>query len=159
MSPHPLYSHLMNTFTKSVVLSIVSALAALSVAAAELEWHTDLAKAKAKAESEKKQILINFTGSDWCGFCIKLQKEVFTQDDFKEFAAKNLVLVEIDFPRKKEQPADLKAANKKLQDEYQVKGFPTLVLLDSNGKKVGQMVGYGGGGTKAVLKQVGATKG
>jgi protein disulfide-isomerase len=144
---------------KPILVSLVAALAALSLHAAELEWHTDLVKAQAKAKAEKKQVLVNFTGSDWCGFCIKLQKEVFTTDEFKEFAGKNLVLVELDFPRKKELPADLKAANKKLQDQYQVKGFPTLLLLDGDGKKVGQMVGYGGGGTKAVLEKVGATKG
>lgn len=143
---------------KKILVCLITALAALSLHAAELEWLTDLPKAQAKAKAEKKDVLINFTGSDWCGFCIKLQKEVFTTDEFKEFATKNFVLVELDFPRKKELSADLKAANKKLQDQYQVKGFPTLVLLDGDGKKVGQMVGYGGGGFKAVIEKLGASK-
>jgi len=140
---------------KPILLTIAATLAALSLHAAELQWHTDLAKARAEAEAAKKQILINFTGSDWCGFCIKLQKEVFSTPEFAEFAKRNLVLVEIDFPRKKEQPAELKAANKKLQDQYKVSGFPTLILLDSHGKKTGEMVGYGGGGPDAVLKKLG----
>lgn len=140
---------------KSILLTIAATLAALSLNAAELQWHTDLAKAKEKAAAENKQVLINFTGSDWCGFCIKLQKEVFSTPEFVEFANKKLVLVEIDFPRKKEQSAELKAANKKLQDQYKVSGFPTLILLDSHSKKTGEMVGYGGGGPDAVLKKLG----
>lgn len=140
---------------KPILLTIAAALAALSLNAAELQWHTDLAKAKEKAAAENKQILINFTGSDWCGFCIKLQKEVFSKPEFAEFANKQLVLVELDFPRNKEQSAELKAANKKLQEQYKVSGFPTLILLDSHGKKTGEMVGYGGGGLDAVLKKLG----
>lgn len=130
---------------------MVVGFAALSLSAADLEWHTDLAKAQAKAKAENKRVLIDFTGSDWCGFCIKLHKEVFSTSEFAEYAKKNLVLVEIDFPRSKPQSAELKAANEKLQKEYKVRGFPTLVVLDGNGKKLGEMVGYGGGGPKAVI--------
>ena len=144
---------------KKLLFSIVAGLAALSLSAAELEWHTDLAKAQAKAKAEKKMVLIDFTGSDWCGFCIKQQKEVFNTPEFAEYAKKNLILVEIDFPNKKEQSAEVKAANKKLKEEYAVRGFPTLVLLDSNGKKLGQEVGYGGGGPKAVIAKLEQLKG
>ncbi len=125
--------------------------AALSLSAADLEWHTDLAKAQAKAKAENKRVLIDFTGSDWCVFCIKLHKEVFTTPEFAAYAKKNLVLVEIDFPHKTPQSAELKRVNEKLQKEYKVRGFPTVVVLDSAGKKLGEMVGYGGGGPKAVI--------
>lgn len=130
---------------------MVVGFAALSLSAADLEWHTDLAKAQAKAKAENKRVLIDFTGSDWCGFCIKLHKEVFATPEFAEYAKKNLVLVEIDFPHKTPQSAELKQANEKLQKEYKVRGFPTLVVLDSAGKKLGEIVGYGGGGPKAVI--------
>jgi len=145
---------IMNPF-KHLACSLLAALAVWAVQAAEPKWHTDLAKAKEKARAANKHILINFTGSDWCGFCIKLQKEVFSKPEFAEYAQKHLVLVEIDFPRNKEQPETLKTANRKLQKEYKVSGFPTLLLLDSQGKKVGQMVGYGGGGLDSVLSKLG----
>lgn len=131
----------------------------LTAGAAEPKWHTDLAKAQALAKTENKKVLINFTGSDWCGFCIKLHKEVFATPEFQEFAAKNLVLVEADFPRNKTLPAELKAANEKLKDQHKVRGYPTLVILDSQGKKLGEIVGYGGGGPKAVIDKIKDAKG
>lgn len=137
---------------------LTAALLAGSLQAAELTWLTDLDQAKARAAAEKKYVLLNFTGSDWCPFCVKLQKEVFSKPEFAEYAQKHLVLVEIDFPRKKEQPPELKKANKKLQDQHKVTGFPTLVLLDSQGKQVGKKVGYGGGGLAAVLADLGLEK-
>jgi protein disulfide-isomerase len=141
---------------KKLFLSLIIAAAALAHATAGEDWLTDLEKAKAKAKEEKKAVLINFTGSDWCGFCIKLQKEVFTKPEFKEYADKNLVLVEVDFPSKKKLPADLKKANEKLKDEFKIEGFPTLVVLDANGKKLGEEVGFGGGGPKEFIKTIDA---
>lgn len=123
--------------------------------AAEPTWLTDLATAKTRAAAEKKHILINFTGSDWCGFCIKLHREVFSKPEFADYARQHLVLVELDFPRRKEQPEELKAANRKWRDHYKVTGFPTLILLDHRGQEVGKMVGYGGGGLSAVLEKLG----
>ncbi len=127
--------------------------------AAELQWHTDLAKAQAQARTSNKKVLINFTGSDWCGYCIRLQKEVFATPEFQEFAQKNLVLVEVDFPRRKTLPKAQKAANEKLKTEYQIRGFPTLVILDSEGKKLGEIEGYGGGGPRGVIEKIEAAKG
>lgn len=129
--------------------------AALAVAqAGELTWLTDLAKAQTLAKTEKKAVLINFTGSDWCSFCIKLKKEVFDTAEFQKYAAEKLVLVELDFPKKKTLPDDVKKANAAAKDKYQVRGFPTLVLLGSDGAKLGQKVGYGGGGSAAVIKEL-----
>ena len=129
------------------------------VSAGELDWGTDLAQAQARAKAENKKVLINFTGSDWCGFCIKLHKEVFATPEFQEYAKKNLVLVEADFPRRTSLPADLKAANDKLKQEHKVTGFPTLVVLSGSGARLGQIVGYGGGGPKAVIARLDGLKG
>ena len=82
---------------------------------------------------------MDFTGSDWCGWCIKLQKEVFSQPEFKEYASKNLVLVEVDFPRSKKIADDLKAQNESLAQHFQVQGFPTIIVLDSEGKSLGEL--------------------
>src|SRR6056297_1133897 len=81
-------------------------------------WGTDWEAAKAESKKTGKPILINITGSDWCGWCIRLEKKVFTTDTFKTFAKENLVLMEADFPRKKELPAALKEQNEKLKDKY-----------------------------------------
>ncbi len=145
---------------KRTLLTMLTALTVLALPsqADEVAWHTDLPKALATAKAENKKVLVNFTGSDWCGFCIKLQKEVFTKPEFQEYAKKNLVLVEADFPHNKKLPAEVKAANEKLKKEHQVKGYPTLVLLDSKGATLGKMVGYGGGGWTKVLAELESTK-
>jgi protein disulfide-isomerase len=91
-------------------VAIFAASTALALASTD-GWLTDWEAAKAKSKTEDKPILINLTGSDWCGWCIKLEKSVFSKKEFKEFAAKNLILMEADFPRKTKQPADLKKQN------------------------------------------------
>jgi protein disulfide-isomerase len=86
-----------------------------------------------------------------------LEKEVFGGSDFADYATKNLVLVEVDFPHKKKQSKELKKTNEKLQEQYKVEGFPTVVLLDAEGKKVGEEVGYDSSeGPKAYLKNLDA---
>ncbi|MBL6829208.1 MAG: thioredoxin family protein, partial [Puniceicoccaceae bacterium] len=105
------------------------------------DWMTDFAAAKIKAAAEQKPLLLDFTGSDWCGWCIKLDKEVFSQKVFKEFAADNLVLVELDFPRGKEQSEDLKAQNKALSEKYGIRGFPTILVLSPEGELI-EKTGY-----------------
>jgi len=113
---------------------------------------TDYKKALETAKAEKKPVMVNFTGSDWCGWCIKLKKEVFSQSDFQKFAKEKLVLLEVDFPQKKELPAETKAQNDKLQKEFQIQGYPTIVILDPSGKELDRG-GYQPGGTKGFLKQ------
>jgi thioredoxin-related protein len=124
----------------------------LQAGAEELQWLTDLPKAQAKAKEEKKLVMLDFTGSDWCGWCIKLNKEVFSKSEFSDYAKKNLVLVEVDFPRQKKQSAEQKKANQALQEKYQIRGYPTLVVLDGDGKKVGEL-GYVPGGPKAFIEE------
>ncbi len=135
---------------KRLALTLLAGCALLEAGAAELKWSTDLPKALAKAKAENKLVLMDFTGSDWCPWCIKLNKEVFSQPAFVEYAEKNIVPVEIDFPRKKEQSAELKKANAKLQEKYGIQGYPTVIVLNGAGKKVGEL-GYQPGGPKPFI--------
>ncbi len=107
----------------------------------KLAWLTDFEEAKEQARAQNKTLLINFTGSDWCPPCIMLEKEVFKQPEFVAYAAKNLVLVEVDFPRIKMQSREAKAANQKLANQFGIEGFPTVVLLDAGGQPLGAL-GY-----------------
>ena len=113
-------------------------------------WTTDYNKALAQAKAENKMVLVDFTGSDWCPWCKKLDSEVFDQPKFKDYAKKNLILVECDFPRAKEQPADVKRQNEELQDQFNIQGYPTVIVLNPNGKKVGEL-GYEPGGPDVFL--------
>jgi thioredoxin-related protein len=112
-----------------------------TAAAESAQWLTDFEAAKAKAHAENKLLLMKFTGSDWCPPCMMLEKQVFSKPEFAEYAAKHLVLLELDFPRRKELPAEQRAANTKLAQEYGIEGFPTVIVLDANAKPLGQF-GY-----------------
>lgn len=139
---------------KTLLTTLLAATLFWQVNAAESTWLTDLPKAEAQAKAENKIILIDFTGSDWCGWCIKFKKDVLDTPEFKEYAAKNVVLVELDFPSKKAQSDELKKANAALKDKYGVKGFPTLVVLDKDGKEIGRQRGYSEGGPKAFIEKL-----
>jgi len=117
-----------------------------SGAFAAADWETDYGKALAKAKGENKRVLLDFSGSDWCGPCIQLRNRVFTSKEFAAYAAKNLVLVEIDYPQRKKQSAELKKQNEELGHQYGIdeKGFPTIVLLDPAGKVIREFTGYDG---------------
>ena len=132
-------------------LCIFVATAGLALAG---DWSHDWEAAKSQAKKEGKPILINFTGTDWCGWCIKLEKEVFSKTDFKDYAKDNLVLMEVDFPRRKEQSAEVKTQNKKLDKEFKIKGYPTIFLLDADGNKLSGDIGYRKGGPKAYVKHL-----
>src|SRR5215470_16888834 len=139
---------------KKIVFGLLAGLALMSRAGAEeLQWLTDLPKAQAQAKTEQKLVMLDFTGSDWCGWCIKLNREVFSKPEFAEYAKKNLVLVEVDFPRSKKQTDELKKANQALQDKYSIEGYPTIIVLNAEGKKVGQL-GYQPGGPKAFIAEL-----
>ena len=125
----------------------------LAFAYAGSDWKTDFDAALETAKADGKEVLVNFTGSDWCGWCIKLDKEVFSQDAFKQFAASKLVLVKIDFPRKKEQSEALMAKNEALAEKYGIRGFPTILLLSPDGKLIGK-TGYQAGGPEAYVKHL-----
>jgi protein disulfide-isomerase len=137
---------------KHFLITITSMFAlALGAVAGESGWLDDFEAAKKQAKEENKTILINFTGSDWCGWCIRLEKEVFSKKEFKDFAKDNLVLMEADFPNKKKLSAKVKAQNKKLDKEYKVEGYPTLYLVDAEGKRLTDDIGYREGGAQAYV--------
>jgi thiol-disulfide isomerase/thioredoxin len=96
--------------------------------------------------------MFNFTGSDWCSWCIKLKEEVFSKPEFESFAGDHLVLVEVDFPRHSAQTEALKAANQEIAKKMGVTGFPTLVLFNSDGKVIGRS-GYKPGGAAAFVRE------
>lgn len=123
-----------------------------SAFAAEATWLTSYTDALAKAKEQNKPVLADFTGSDWCGWCKKLKAEVFDTDEFKAWAEKNVVLLELDFPRSIEQPAELKGQNSGLQERFKVKGFPTVIFLDAEGKELAR-TGYVKGGPKAWIAE------
>lgn len=141
----------MKTLLKTLAVLAVSSSLAL---AGSKGWETNWEAAKAKSKAENKPILINLTGSDWCGWCIKIEKEIFSTKEFQEFAAANVVLMEADFPRKKELSAELKKQNAVLKKEYLEEGYPTVFLLDAEGKKLSEDLGVLKGGTEAYIKTI-----
>jgi len=121
-------------------------------------WGDNFEKALAEAKAQKKLVLLDFTGSDWCGWCIKLHKEVFSKPEFEKYAKDNLVLVTVDFPQTKTLPAEVVAQNDKLQKKYGIEGYPTIIVLNPEGKKVGQL-GYQEGGPGPFTAKLDAMKG
>jgi len=120
------------------------------------EWITDYQAAIKFAKETNKPILINFTGSDWCGWCIKLVNEVFSKAEFEAYAKENLILLKLDFPRSIPQSAELKQQNQSLQKKFGITGYPTIILIDQNEKEIGRS-GYQQGGPVAYvnhLKQI-----
>ena len=117
------------------------------------DWMTDFEKAKAKAAERNVPILADFSGSDWCGWCIKLDKEVFSKEAFTAYAKDSLVLFLADFPMKKELPDAVKQQNETLSKRYGIEGYPTVLLLDKNGRELAR-TGYQKGGAKAYVEHL-----
>ena len=136
---------------KTILLCLL--LAAAPLQASDL-WNTDYTTSIAQAASQKKPVLLEFTGSDWCPPCMKQNKDVFEQPAFEEFAKNNLVLVKLDFPRSKPQSPEIKERNQQLAAQYQVQGFPTVILLNAEGKELAREVGYKGGGVPGFIDWV-----
>jgi disulfide reductase len=122
------------------------AFALITTIARGSEWQTDYDQALAAAKTANKCVLLNFTGSDWCGPCIQMHKAVFSKAAFLNYAKKNLVLVELDYPRRKSLPEKVTKQNERLSQQYHIdqSGYPTVVLLDPAGKVLGQLEGYSG---------------
>lgn len=133
-----------------MMTAVTLCLAVGSVVSASDGWLTDFTKAKAEAKMSKKIILADFAGSDWCGWCMRLDREVLSTPEFKKFAKKNLILLLVDFPRKKPQSSTIKKQNNELSAKYGVRGFPTVLLLDYNGKVIAR-TGYQRGGSAAYI--------
>jgi thioredoxin-related protein len=109
-------------------------LAAAPVFAAAEGWTEDYAAAKSQAEEQGKDLMLEFTGSDWCPPCKRLNEAVFSHDEFAKGAGKHFVLVKLDFPRSKPQSDELKAQNRSLQQQYAIRGYPTVMLTDALGR-------------------------
>ncbi|HTV61609.1 MAG TPA: thioredoxin fold domain-containing protein [Verrucomicrobiae bacterium] len=139
---------------KKIIVAMLACYAFIQIRAADLNWLTDLPQAQAQAKAENKLVLMDFTGSDWCPWCIKLDKEVFDQPEFADYAKTNLVLVELDFPRNKPQSDALKAANAALAKKYNIEGYPTVIALKPDGAVVWKQVGYAPGGPAAMIAQL-----
>ncbi len=132
-------------FVLSFIVFTIFAGCAKEAGSDNLTWETNLESAIKKAKAENKSILINFTGSDWCVWCQRLTNEVFSQSEFEKYAEEKLVLVKLDFPRNIEQTQETKMYNNNLAQQYGVKGFPTIILLNSSGVMIAQ-TGYQPGG-------------
>jgi len=137
-----------------ISLLIAVGLTLISItASAESSWVTDYKKAQEDAKAGKKLMLLDFTGSDWCGWCMKLDKEVFSTPEFQNYASRNLILVKLDFPRRRPQTEALKKQNEQLAQKYGIQGFPTIIVLNGQGEKVGEL-GYMEGGPSPFLAKL-----
>ena len=117
-------------------------------------WSSDFAAARKEAAKSKKDLLIDFTGSDWCSWCIKLNKEVFSQEPFKAGVKDKFVLVELDYPQNKSKlAAETIKQNEELGKKYAVQGYPTILLTDADGKPFAA-TGYQAGGPEAYVKHL-----
>ncbi len=117
-------------------------------------WLTSETAAFDKAKGEDRSVLILFTGSDWCPPCMMMEKEVFSTTEFKQFAEKNIVLLLADFPRAKDQSAQQKEANDILGKKYDVEAFPTVILVNQDGKVLWKNLGHLPGGPNALIEQI-----
>lgn len=121
-------------------------------------WLTDWAAAKAQARREGKRLILDFTGSDWCGFCIKLEHEVFATPEFARFA-QDYVLVRLDYPRKTRLPLQESVQNATLRKDFKITGYPTIIVTDASGQEILRIVGYSPGtGPTAYLPKLATAK-
>ncbi|BDS06956.1 hypothetical protein NT6N_19960 [Oceaniferula spumae] len=115
------------------ILAAAFAMTALAgTALADKGWMTDVDSAVAKAKKENKSVMVEFTGSDWCPPCIMMHKKVFSKSEFVKQASKNFILVKIDIPNK---DPELKKKNSAVLQKYGVRGVPTVILFDKEGKE------------------------
>lgn len=127
------------------------ACAAGSLLAAESQWLTSLTEAQALAKKENKPVFVDFTGSDWCPGCIKMEKDVLSKSQFLAYAKTNLILVRLDFPLDKPQSPEMRKANEASQVNYKVDGYPTFLLLNPDGTVAWRQDGYLAGGPAAII--------
>ncbi len=137
---------------KTIILAIFSV--AFTATAQAGDFLTDFDAGKKKATAEKKCILVKFTGSDWCPPCIKLDREVFSKKAFKSGVEKDFVVVILDYPRTKKLPAAQTKTNKEVAKKYNLRSYPTVMLMDSQGKVFKSISGYSGGGVEPFLKEL-----
>jgi thioredoxin-related protein len=137
---------------KKIALTLFLVLGSLTIQAQELSWQNDMNKAVELSKKSHKPLLLFFTGSDWCGWCMRLQKEVMKTPEFTKWANDNVILVELDFPRRTPQAPEIQKQNMELQQTFAVQGFPTVWFVNAtkidgkiNLQKLGS-TGYVAGG-------------
>lgn len=128
---------------KKILLTAFFALSSLLLFS-QNSWSVNLDNTLSVAKKDKKNILLYFSGSDWCMPCKMLDRDIFETKEFKDYAQKNLLLVKADFPRRAENKlsAQQQNYNNQLGQKYGVRGMPTVVLLNSEGKELNRIVGY-----------------
>jgi protein disulfide-isomerase len=143
---------------KKILLTLLFILGSYAVEAQELVWNNNLKNSIEISNKTKKPLLLFFTGSDWCGWCIRLQTEVFKTPEFKKWAYENVVLVELDFPRRTVLAPEITEQNNQLQQFFAVQGYPTVWFVNAtlndgkiNMDKLGN-TGYLAGGPKVWLE-------
>lgn len=119
---------------RKIFIAFLIVMGSFAVQAQELKWETDINKAISASNKSKKPMLLFFTGSDWCGWCIRLQKEVLKTPEFATWAKKNVILVELDYPRRTAQTETIKAQNAELQQFFGIQGFPTVYFATAKQK-------------------------
>lgn len=124
----------------------------------EGNWQTDFDAAIKTAQTEDKLVLLSFTGSDWCGPCIRQHENVFATRLFADYASNHLSLVSVDFPRRSPQPEKIRVANNALAERFRVAGFPTIILLNGGEKELGRWVGNVFPDAPALIDAVSAAK-
>jgi thioredoxin-related protein len=143
---------------KKILITLLIVFSSITLQAQDgLTWHNDINKAIAISQTSKKPLLLFFTGSDWCGWCIRLQKEVLKTPEFAAWAKENVVLVELDFPRRTPQLPEIQKQNNELQQFFGIQGYPTVWFVNAtikegktNFEKLGS-TGYVAGGPVAWL--------
>ena len=130
---------------KKIVLIAFFFIGLVTSQAQELKWYTDVKEAITVSNKEKKPLLLFFTGSDWCGWCIRLQKEVLKTPEFNKWANENVILVELDFPRRTAQSDVIKAQNNEMQQVFGIQGFPTVYF--ANAKAIDGKINFEGLGS------------
>jgi thioredoxin-related protein len=144
--------------TLMVPISAVAAenVPAKAASSEQLTWQTDYAAALIQAKTENRQVFLFFTGSDWCSWCKRLNKEILSTPEFARYSKEKLILVEVDFPKKRQQSATLKAQNAKLAKRYKIEGYPTVIILNSAGTKIDEL-GYQEGGPAPFISRLNKT--
>lgn len=130
---------------------------AAPAAVSELRWTDSFPEAITMAKEQDRQVFMFFTGSDWCGWCKRLDDEVLSTPEFARYAAEKLVLLKVDFPKKVQQPDDLKAQNQALAKRFRVAGYPTVIVFSSTGKRLADL-GYQPGGPEPFVNSLAALK-
>lgn len=139
---------------KKIWLTIVGSALLLSVVAQAADgWSEEFDKTMKQAKEQGKHVLVDFSGSDWCGWCIRLHNEVFSQEAFTAYAKENLLLVSLDFPSKKKQSDKLKKQNTALAEKYEIRGYPTVLIFNAQGEVI-EKTGYRKGGAEAYVAHI-----